>query len=63
MVLIGKKFKTSTGYKVEVFKVSEKGNVLSCYELNEKWDRIPEKKIHGLGYKVIILNKDKILTK
>ena len=59
MVLIGKKFKTSTGYMVEVFKIT--GSVLSCYQLNEYAERISEKKLLGDGYKVCIINKDKII--
>ena len=59
--LINKKFKTSTNYKVEVFNISESGDILSCYELDDNWNRIPEKKLLGNDFKVCIINKDKIL--
>lgn len=56
----GIKYKTSTGYKVEVFKIHD--TIVSCYELNEYSKRMPERKLNGDGFKVCIVSKDKLIS-
>lgn len=58
--MVGNKYTTNTGYKVEVKE--EKKDILICYSLDENFNRIKERKMIGKGFKTCIISKSRILN-